>query len=277
MQPIEAVEHRFPLRVEHFGLREDSAGDGQWRGGLGCRRAVRVLADNAQFSVVSDHNIIPPYGVRGVSATEPNRFTVIQDGVETFPPSLPGKISGFPLREGDIVLMQTSAGGGFGDPLDRDPQEVLQDIREGYVTPEKAKHAYGVTLLRGAVDSTATEELRQQIKACRTLVAIEPWEDEEYSDGARLCYLSPGAAERLNAHDGDLVEIENPQGAPLRGWVRIIQKDGPTNPICYLGPTGRKILRLEDGANAEVRRLDFEPLDVARSVLPYSSRYDGLP
>ena len=83
--------------------------------------------------------------------------------------------------------------------------------------------------------------------------------------------------ERLNAPVGDLVEIANPQGAPLRSWVRIIQKDGPTNPICYLGPTGRKILRLEDGANAEVRRLDFEPVDVARSVLPYSSRYDGLP
>ena len=111
-----------------------------------------MLAANAQFSVVSDHNIIPPYGVCGGHAAVPNRFTVSPGRCGDLSPSLPGKISGFPLREGDIVLIQTSGGGGFGDPLDRDPQEVLQDIREGYVTPEKAGQVYGVTLHRGDVD-----------------------------------------------------------------------------------------------------------------------------
>ena len=276
-QPIEAVEHKYPLRVEHFGLREDSGGDGQWRGGIGCRRAVRILSNDIQLSVVSDHNIIPPYGICGGHSGTPNRFSVIRDGVETLPPSLPGKVSGFLLQENDIVLSQSSGGGGYGDTLERDPQAVLHDIREGYLTRENAERVYSVVLVGNEVDRAATDALRQRIGAQRAIARVEPWEGDEYSDGARLCYLSPDAAGQLNAQEGDLVEIMNPLGAPLRGWVRFVQKNPHDGPVCYLGPTGRKILRIQNGTAVELRRLHFDLVDVSRSVLPYSSRYEVIP
>ena len=274
-QPIEAVENKYPLRIEYFGLREDSGGDGQWRGGLGCRRAVRVLVDEAQFSAVSDHNIIPPFGVcRGHSGT-PNRFSVVRDGVEVLPPSLPGKITAFPLKRGDLVLVQSAGGGGFGDVLERDPQEVLQDVQEGYVTREKAAEVNGVVLNGSDVDLAATKALREQMKARAVVASIAPWSGEEYLAGARRCFLSAAAAAQLGAGENDLIEIVNPDGAPLRGWVSIVQQNGSSEPVCYLGPTGKKILRAQDGAPVELRRLSSEPEDISRTVLPYSSRYEG--
>ena len=278
MQPVEAVEHRFPLRVEHLGLREDSGGDGEWRGGLGCRRVVRILGNEAQLSVVSDHNIIPPFGVCGGHPGVPNRFSFIRDGVEDLPPSLPGKISGFPLKHGDIVLMQSSGGGGFGDPLGRDPGAVLEDVLEGYLSRERARDVYGVVLKGEVVDSQATLDMRQRLNERRPLATIAPWEGDEYAGGGRLIWLSPAAAERLGAREGDMAEISNPQGAPLRGWVRLANGNGTNGDgaACYLGETGKKILRVGDGASVELRRLHFEPVNVSQSVLPYSSRYDGI-
>jgi N-methylhydantoinase B len=271
MQPIEAVEQKFPLRIEHLGLREDSGGDGQWRGGLGCRRAVRVLSNDTQFSVLSDHNIIPPFGICGGGAGAPNRFSVIRDGEEFLPPSLPGKVSGFPLQEGDIVLYQTSGGGGCGDPLERDRQAVLQDVAEGYVSREKAAQVYGVAFEGDSADLAATEDLREQIIAQRVVATVKPWKGEEYSHEARLCLLSPEVAGQLNVEEGDLVEVMNPRGAPLRGWVRIVPEDVSSNPACYLGPVGKSILRVQEGEAVALRTLRFEAIDISQSVLPYVS------
>jgi N-methylhydantoinase B len=271
MQPIEAVELKYPLRVEHFGLREDSGGDGRWRGGLGCRRAIRLLSRDAQFSVLSDHNIIPPFGVRGGAPGAPNRFSVIREGEEVLPPSLPGKVSGFPLREGDLVLCQTSGGGGYGDPLDRDQQAVLQDVAEGYVTRERAERVYGVALEGDKVDPSATKARREQIKARPVALTVKPWQGAEYFGEARLWLLSPEAARRLDVAEGGLVEAANPHGAPLRGWVRIVPESIASGVACYLGPVGRRILRAQEGETVTLCSLRFEPEDIAQSVLPYLS------
>ena len=271
MQPIEAMEQKYPLRVEHFGLREDSGGDGRWRGGLGCRRALRVLSLDAQFSVLSDHNIIPPFGVCGGGAGAPNRFSVIREGKENLPPSLPGKVSGFPLQGGDIVLCQTSGGGGYGNPLDRDRQAVLQDIAEGYVTREKAERVYGVALVGDEVDSSATEAQREQIKARPVAAAVKPWKGAEYSGEARLWLISPEAAGQLGVEEGGLIEAVNPLGAPLRGWARIVPESTPSGATCYLGPVGKRILRVREGEMVTLGSLRFEADDIAQSVLPYVS------
>lgn len=125
IQPVEAVEQKYPLRVERTELRVDSGGDGRWRGGLGLLREVRILAPTAQLSVLSEKNLLPPYGVCGGRAGAPNRFYVRRDGQAIEPSPLPGKVSGFPLRAGDVVVMESSGGGGYGDPLARDPEPVL--------------------------------------------------------------------------------------------------------------------------------------------------------
>ena len=111
IQPAEAVEMEHALLVERTELRTDSCGDGRHRGGLGLRREVRLLAETGSFSELSDRNLIPPYGVSGGHASSPNRFTVLRDGATLQPSDVPGKVSDFPLRQGDVVVMETAGGG----------------------------------------------------------------------------------------------------------------------------------------------------------------------
>ncbi len=106
IQPAEVVEHEHALLIESCELRTDSGGGGVHRGGLGLRRVVRLLANEGTFSELSDRNILQPFGVCGGGAGEPNRFVVLRDGVEIEPSDIPGKVSGFPLKQDDRILDQ---------------------------------------------------------------------------------------------------------------------------------------------------------------------------
>ncbi|MEK7877238.1 MAG: hydantoinase B/oxoprolinase family protein, partial [Pseudomonadota bacterium] len=134
IQPAEVVEHEHALLVECCELRTDSGGGGVHRGGLGLRRVVRLLANEGTFSELSDRNILQPFGVCGGGAGEPNRFVVLRNGIEIEPSDIPGKVSGFPLRRDDAVLMESAGGGGYGDALERLTSRVARDVREGYVS-----------------------------------------------------------------------------------------------------------------------------------------------
>jgi len=100
----------------------------------------------AIFSVLSDHNVIPPYGVLGGYWGAPNTFTVIRDGKEFQPAPYPGKLSGFELREGDIVVERSSGGGGYGDPLLRDPDRVYRDVTFGYITSQNYSIGFSIQI-----------------------------------------------------------------------------------------------------------------------------------
>src|SRR5688572_21058236 len=138
LQPIEAVEQLYPVRIERTALREDSGGPGQWRGGLGLTRAVRIQTPGTKLSVLAEKAVLPPFGVCGGAAGAPNRFWILRDGEAVAPSPLPGKVSAFPIEPGDILMMESSGGGGFGDPLARDLPLVIADVAEGYVTREAA-------------------------------------------------------------------------------------------------------------------------------------------
>ena len=94
IQSVETVEGQFPLRVERCELREGMCGDGEFRGGFGLRRDVKVLSGRGSLSVISEKNVIPPYGVEGAANGAANRFTVIRDGEIVEPSDMPGKVSG---------------------------------------------------------------------------------------------------------------------------------------------------------------------------------------
>src|ERR671923_28443 len=96
LQPIEAVEQLYPVRVEATALREDSGGPGRWRGGLGLTRAVRILAPHTRLSVLAERAVLPPFGVCGGGAGAPNRFRVRRHGAMLEPSALPGKVGGLP-------------------------------------------------------------------------------------------------------------------------------------------------------------------------------------
>ena len=254
IQPVESVEQKYPLRIERLSLREDSGGDGAWRGGLGCHREIKVLADDAKLSVLGDRGVIPPYGVCEGFGGATNQFTVRRDGVELEPSPVPAKVSGFSLRSGDVVVVRTSGGGGYGDPLERDPNLVVDDVRRGLISPQKAREVYGVAVSDGRMDSSLTADLRNTIRSNRVMLAPCVWDGDEYdAAGRRLCFLSPSALAAANLQEEDLVELVNSKGAPLRGWVRPVGRDSRL--CCYLGPTGMAILRLGPSQDVELRLL----------------------
>jgi N-methylhydantoinase B len=250
VQPIEAVEQLYPLRVERTALREDSGGPGQWRGGLGLRREVRILTAGARLSVLAEKAVLPPFGVCGGAAGAPNRFWIRRRGRAIQPSPLPGKVSAYPLEPEDVVVMETSGGGGFGDPLARAPEHIAADLAEGYVTPEAAAAVYGVVIAAGTIDAAASERRRQELRAGRRQVRLATGPGLDGGSG-RAIRLDAETAARLGAGPGAVVELVNPGGAPLRAWVAAIVPAGA--PHVELAPLALRMLAMPEGAEVEIR------------------------
>jgi len=221
LQPIEAVEQLYPVRIESTRLREDSGGPGRWRGGLGLTREVRVLVASSRLSVLAEKAVLPPFGVCGGAAGATNRFWVRRGDRPIQPSPLPGKVGGFPIEPGDVVLMESSGGGGFGDPLERDPARVAADLAEGYVTAAGAEREYGVVWRAGRVDEIATRARRESLRAARPRVHLSPVSDLD-ADRGRLVRIDTETARRLGVGPGAIVELVNPRGAPLRAWIAAL-------------------------------------------------------
>jgi N-methylhydantoinase B len=250
IQPVEAIEQLYPLIVERTALREDSGGAGRWRGGLGLARDVRILAAGGQLSVLAEKAVLPPFGVCGGGAGATNRFWVRRDGRPLQPSALPGKVSGFPVVPGDVVVMETSGGGGFGDALERDPAHVAADLAEGFVTPRAAEEIYGVVMRGDEVDGHATVARRAALRAARTRVRLVAGEGLR-SDRGRPVRLDAHTARRLGIAEGAVVELVNPAGAPLRAWVTAITPgDGRRAEI---SADALRLLVVDDGTEVEVR------------------------
>lgn len=147
--PVELQESMYPYRLEEFSLREDSAGAGRYRGGLGFRKRYRVLAD-CTLNTNYERLRCPPWGVLGGGTAQPGRCIVRRkDGTE----EVASKVEGLPLEAGDVVIIETGGGGGYGDPAARPLDAIVLDVKRGYVTPEAAVRDYGVHVTR---DGTVT-------------------------------------------------------------------------------------------------------------------------
>ncbi|HUI97192.1 MAG TPA: hydantoinase B/oxoprolinase family protein [Xanthobacteraceae bacterium] len=164
--PVEIIESEFPTRLLRFELIRDSGGAGAFRGGLGIRREYLNLAE-ARFSIRSAKHVIAPNGFAG---GRDGRIGDIWINPETDKAKrLPTRYADYPLQAGDVFRLDTPGGGGYGDPLARDPQRVLADVREGDVSVEAAAEIYGVVIRETAgafsVDRSATEARRATMKA----------------------------------------------------------------------------------------------------------------
>ncbi|MYK59773.1 MAG: hydantoinase B/oxoprolinase family protein [Rhodospirillaceae bacterium] len=219
IQSVESIEHESPLLVERCEIRRDSGGAGRHRGGCGLRRDVRVLVDEALLSVSSNKNILPPFGVAAGWPGAPNNFSVIRNGAELAPSDTPGQVQGFPLQRSDIVVMRSSGGGGFGDPLEREPSRVLADIAEGRLSAEAARRVYGVVADTGKIDTEATTALRAGMKAARRRLAADPLPGSPPA-GRSWCELASGTIARLGLREGGAHEILDAGGPGLRIWIR---------------------------------------------------------
>jgi N-methylhydantoinase B len=138
--PIELQESMYPYRIVEFGLREDSAGAGKFRGGLGFRKCYEILGP-CNLQAMFDRVKWPPWGVQGGKAAKPGQIIVVKKSGET---EILYKSKAYPLEPGDRIIVETGGGGGYGPPTDRNPEYIERDLMRGYVSAEAAARDYGV-------------------------------------------------------------------------------------------------------------------------------------
>ncbi len=159
--PIEDVESHLPIRVERYELRENAMAAGRWRGGIGTVREFRMLVDGG-FSVEGDGHRFKPWGFDGGNEGHVSRLQLI--GVDDTTTDLVSKVPYHRIKQDERLCSLGPCGGGYGDPLERSPGAVLDDVLDELITPEIAFAEYGVAVTNGSVDELATEAERSRRK-----------------------------------------------------------------------------------------------------------------
>jgi N-methylhydantoinase B len=155
--PIESLEAYLPMHFVSYGLRPDTGGAGQYRGGCGIERSWTLTAPKATLSILAERTKIQPWGLKGGGGGALGEYKLIKRSGETL--TLPSKCT-VQIEEGDTLVVHTPGGGGFGDPRRRDPQSVLRDVLNGLVSPESGERDYAVSIRDGTVNLEQTRLLR---------------------------------------------------------------------------------------------------------------------
>ena len=180
-QPVEGQERNCPMLTTEFEILTDSAGPGQWRGGAGVRKSAMLReVDRTVISYICDRERSVVFGLAGGLPSHPHGLTLTRAG--SGPEWLGAVFSDVPVGPGDQFSRPTAGGGGFGDPLRRDPAMVCEDVADGYVSLARAARDYGVVirerdadLAEYEVDAEASLALRDSIRAQRrSWLAADP-------------------------------------------------------------------------------------------------------
>jgi N-methylhydantoinase B len=187
--PSEFTESRFPFIVERLGLALDSGGAGQFRGGLGYEKHIRMRKD-AHFMSIADRSILACWGVRGGKAGKPFQVTI--DPGTAQERDVEALVDAEFVPAGTLIRIRTTGGGGWGDPLDRDVDLVVRDVLWAKVSRSSAAADYGVVVAgpddEPRADLAATGDLRERMRADRS--GNQPFFDR----GPGYARLSGGAA-----------------------------------------------------------------------------------
>jgi N-methylhydantoinase A/oxoprolinase/acetone carboxylase beta subunit/N-methylhydantoinase B/oxoprolinase/acetone carboxylase alpha subunit len=162
--PVEVAESEFPILIERYGLVPDSGGPGRYRGGLAIERSWRVLGPQTSLQVRSDRQRHRPYGLAGGEDGAAS-MNFLSDGSATtrMPPMFSTTVT-----NGLVFHHRMAGGGGWGDPLERDPEAVARDVRDDKVTAGNARDRYGVALTDGGTpDLEQTRQLRARMRLDR--------------------------------------------------------------------------------------------------------------
>ncbi len=136
--PIEELELNYPIFMRRYALRENSEGDGKYRGGLGISREFEFLTD-VSFATVSDRQKFRPWGIAGGGEALGTEYSLIS-GKEKKPVRTKSMGS---AKKGDVLSIRTAGGGGYGDPKERSRESIKKDIEDGKISLERAKKVYG--------------------------------------------------------------------------------------------------------------------------------------
>ncbi len=164
-QSVEVIEAEQPVEILAYELLPDRAGAGKFRGGAPYYRDYRFTEREAVLQVRSDRADIRPYGLYGGAAGQPSaNFLNPHANIR--------KLDSKPtmtIRKGDVFRHELAGGGGWGDPLERDPERVLEDVRDELVSSAAARDTYGVVINPESrtVDVGATESLRANLRKTR--------------------------------------------------------------------------------------------------------------
>ena len=159
--PVEVIEVEHPLEILGMEFVADSGGPGKFRGGMGFSRDYRFLEEEGVLQVRSDRRVFRPFGLSGGKPGKPS-MNIINPATEHR--VVPAKVT-MTIKHGDVYRHELPGGGGWGDPLERDPARVLHDVRNELVTPESAREDYGVVvdIPNWKVDEAATVALRASL------------------------------------------------------------------------------------------------------------------
>ncbi len=155
--PVEILENKAPMMIDRYGFRPDSGGPGRNRGGVGVERAYRFLAPTNAI-VINYKTLTQPWPVGG---GQPG----VKNSVVVYPGTDRAKevsVSNTAFQDGEGITNLTGGGGGWGNPFEREPERVARDVREGYVSAERARQDYGVVVdpVTFAVDAAGTAAAR---------------------------------------------------------------------------------------------------------------------
>ena len=165
---VEMIESEYPIRINEYGMLADTGGAGRHRGGLGLVREYEILSDDAILNVRSDKRRFPPHGLFGGRPGSSSWNYINPGRSDRILPVLMTEVE--KLERGDVFRHEMSGGGGYGDPLERDPDSVLRDVVQEKVTQEHAQREYGVVVAEcgetGAwtLDLPATGHLRERMR-----------------------------------------------------------------------------------------------------------------
>jgi N-methylhydantoinase B len=200
--------------------------------------------------------------VGGAGAAAPVSVSVLRDEAESTLPT-PGKATGHLIHAGDVVSMRSAGGGGFGDPLERDPARVLADVQAGYVSLARARDGYGVVLTAaGEADLDATRAQRAALAGRRRRYHVQADERDPYEGKRgkhRVLRLASHLAQQMGLESGDLVELRGRHPAPLRAWIRE-EPTAPNGDVVPLDSIGRRILGVQPGDTVEIYSLPMPPI-----------------
>ena len=158
---VELLEAKFPLRVHQYALNvEGGVGAGRYRGGFGSVREYEVLSDTAVLSASFGRSVEKPWPMGDGERGSCNYFELDLDSDTKRAARAPTTV----MRRGDRIRMHTGGGGGYGDPFTRPPEEVLDEVRSGYISAQQARDQYGVVMAAGgaSLDGEATSALRAE-------------------------------------------------------------------------------------------------------------------
>ena len=162
--PVEIAEVESPVRIEEYGILPDTGGPGKYRASQSIVRRVRLLENEAVLQLRSDKRRNRAYGLNGGKSGDPS-WNIVNPGRDDEYVVSPMGVT--TLKQGDVIHHVLASGGGWGDPLDRDPSLVLEDVMEERLTVGYVRKEYGVVINEEsmAVDEVATSTLRADRRA----------------------------------------------------------------------------------------------------------------